>query len=105
MPPANAGAHAGQQASRIARPWEESEQLTILLAEDNKVNQMLAARTLERGGYRVIIASNGVEAVRMTEEENPALVLMDIQMPEMDGFEATSRILEAQRNRDLTVSR
>jgi CheY-like chemotaxis protein len=101
MAPANAGTHAGQHVSRIVRPWEESGQLTILLAEDNKVNQMLAARTLEKGGYRVVIASNGVEAVRMTTEENPALVLMDIQMPEMDGFEATSRILEAQRNRGL----
>jgi PAS domain S-box-containing protein len=65
---------------------------TILLAEDNKVNQMLAVRTLEKGGYRVLIANNGVEAVRLTQEQLVDLILMDIQMPEMDGFQATARI-------------
>ena len=65
---------------------------TILLAEDNKVNQMLAVRTLEKGGYRVLVANNGVEAVQIALEQPLELVLMDIQMPEMDGFQATSKI-------------
>lgn len=65
---------------------------TILLAEDNKVNQMLAVRTLEKGGYRVLVANNGVEAVQIALEQPLELILMDIQMPEMDGFQATSKI-------------
>jgi PAS domain S-box-containing protein len=65
---------------------------TILLAEDNKVNQMLAVRTLEKGGYRVVVANNGVEAVQIALEQPLELILMDIQMPEMDGFQATSKI-------------
>ena len=65
---------------------------TILLAEDNKVNQMLAVRTLEKGGYHVLVAANGVEAVQIALEQPLDLILMDIQMPEMDGFEATAKI-------------
>ena len=63
---------------------------TILLAEDNKVNQMLAVRTLEKGGYHVLVAANGVEAVQIALEQPLDLILMDIQMPEMDGFQATA---------------
>jgi CheY-like chemotaxis protein len=63
-----------------------------LLAEDNKVNQMLAVRILEKNGYRVVVANNGAEAVNLMREANPDLVLMDIQMPEMDGFQATAQI-------------
>ena len=69
-----------------------SNTTTILLAEDNKVNQMLAVRTLEKGGYRVMVANNGVEAVQITQEQPLDLILMDIQMPEMDGFQATAEI-------------
>jgi PAS domain S-box-containing protein len=65
---------------------------TILLAEDNKVNQMLAVRTLEKGGYRVLVANNGLEAVQIIQGQPVDLILMDIQMPEMDGFQATARI-------------
>jgi signal transduction histidine kinase/DNA-binding NarL/FixJ family response regulator len=65
---------------------------TILLAEDNKVNQMLAVRTLEKGGYRVLVANNGAEAVQIIQEQPVDLILMDIQMPEMDGFQATAKI-------------
>ena len=66
--------------------------ITILLAEDNKVNQILAVRTLEKDGYRVLVANNGREAVDLVRSRCPDLVLMDIQMPEMDGFEATDEI-------------
>jgi CheY-like chemotaxis protein len=68
--------------------------LNILLAEDNPVNQYLALRLLEKRGHRVTIAGNGAEAVMALERENFDLVLMDVQMPVMDGFEAVAAIRE-----------
>jgi PAS domain S-box-containing protein len=64
----------------------------ILLAEDNHVNQILAVRLLERRGHRVVVAQNGREAVELLDKDQFDLVLMDVQMPEMDGFEATAAI-------------
>jgi PAS domain S-box-containing protein len=64
----------------------------ILLAEDNHVNQILAVRLLERRGHRVVVAQNGREAVEFLGKDQFDLVLMDVQMPEMDGFEATAAI-------------
>jgi signal transduction histidine kinase/CheY-like chemotaxis protein/ligand-binding sensor domain-containing protein len=68
----------------------------ILVAEDNPVNQVVAARLLERRGHEVTVAANGREAVAAVERENYDLVLMDVQMPEMDGFEATAAIRQAE---------
>jgi signal transduction histidine kinase/CheY-like chemotaxis protein len=66
--------------------------LRILVAEDNVVNQKLASRVLEKHGHNVVIAANGRQALERLENESFDLVLMDVQMPEMDGFEATARI-------------
>jgi len=71
---------------------EEGRSFHILLAEDNIVNQMLASRLLEKHGHKVVIAVNGRQALERLEIESFDLVLMDVQMPEMDGFEATARI-------------
>jgi len=72
----------------------DNKKLQILLAEDNKINQKIALINLEKLGHRVDIANNGKEALKMFKSNNYDLVLMDIQMPEMSGLEATGYIRE-----------
>jgi signal transduction histidine kinase/DNA-binding response OmpR family regulator/HAMP domain-containing protein len=71
---------------------EPTASLRILLAEDNPVNQRLASRLLEKRGHSVVVAGNGREALEALEKGRFDLVFMDVQMPVMDGFEATAAI-------------
>ncbi|MFZ0911260.1 MAG: response regulator, partial [Candidatus Acidiferrales bacterium] len=71
---------------------ENKHHLRILLVEDNAVNELLADRLLEKRGHEVTIARNGKEALATIEKQSFDVVLMDVQMPEMDGFEATAAI-------------
>jgi len=75
----------------------------ILLAEDNLVNQRVARAILEKGGHTVVVTNNGRRALALLEEETFDLVLMDVQMPEMDGFEATAAIREKEKTSGVHV--
>jgi PAS domain S-box-containing protein len=75
------------------------KRLNVLLAEDNMVNQKLAMRILEKRGHHVVAVSNGKEAIDKYEKEQFDLVLMDVQMPEVDGFEATQRIRQIEKQK------
>lgn len=88
--------------TQVKKPLLSSEpfikNLKILVAEDNKMNQILARIILEKEGFEVDIAETGIEAIKAVEKNEYAFVLMDIQMPEMDGYEATKLIREMEKD-------
>ena len=91
--PKDPGSDVAALASGLREPHVA---MRILLAEDNMVNQRVVQRILEKSGHSAVLARNGIEAVEKFYGEKFDLVLMDVQMPEMSGFEATAKIRETE---------
>ena len=92
-------AHQSSSLTRLTRRVSDrvDQPLCILLAEDNAVNQVVARRLLEKRGHSVVVARNGREAFDATVQRIFDLVLMDLEMPEMGGLEATAAIRTRER--------
>jgi len=75
----------------------------ILLVEDNEMNRDMLSRRLQRKGYAVTIAVDGEQAVALAQSENPALILMDMSLPIIDGWEATRRVKADARTKHIPV--
>jgi CheY-like chemotaxis protein len=77
--------------------------MKILLVEDNEMNRDMLARRLERRGFEVVIAVDGLQGIGVAEAETPDVILMDMSLPELDGWEATRRLKAAPLTRAIPV--
>ena len=75
----------------------------ILLVEDNEMNRDMLSRRLERKGYTIVIAVDGGEGVERARDDNPDLILMDMSLPVLDGWEATRQLKADEATRDIPV--
>jgi two-component system cell cycle response regulator DivK len=75
----------------------------ILLVEDNEMNRDMLSRRLQKNGYQIVIAVDGEEGVAKAQSEAPALILMDMSLPGIDGWEATRRVKAAPETRSIPV--
>ena len=75
----------------------------ILIVEDNEMNRDMLSRRLERKGFDVVMAEDGQKGVDLSKSENPDLILMDLSLPIMDGWEATSTIKSEEATKDIPI--
>jgi signal transduction histidine kinase/CheY-like chemotaxis protein/HPt (histidine-containing phosphotransfer) domain-containing protein len=85
-------------ADRVLNEASQTRRLQVLLAEDNRVNQIVATRMLEKMGHAVMVAGNGKIALTLLSTAHFDIALMDVQMPEVDGFEVTRRVRESEQS-------
>jgi CheY-like chemotaxis protein len=78
--------------------------VTVLVADDNDVAQRLCRRVLEKAGYTVLIAGDGLQAVEVALSQHPAMILMDVAMPGIDGIEAMRRIKAEIPNQPIVIA-
>jgi CheY-like chemotaxis protein len=81
----------------------DSDGATILIAEDHADSREALGALLEAFGFHVLLAGNGLEAVEYARRDRPDLILMDVMMPSLDGFEATRRIRSFPETRDIPI--
>lgn len=100
-------AHVEEEAPEIDSSPKEPQlarpDSRILLVEDNKINQLIAVEMIKTTGVKLDVAENGIEALQLVEQHHYQLILMDIQMPEMDGVEATKKIREKYSVDDIPI--
>ena len=75
----------------------------LLLVEDNEMNRDMLSRRLERKGFEVVMAKDGGEGVAMAQSEKPALILMDMSLPVLDGWEASRQLKAAESTKDIPI--
>ena len=75
----------------------------ILLVEDNEMNRDMLSRRLERRGYKIVMATDGAEGVAMAKAEQPALILLDMSLPIVDGWEAARQLKAAPETRAIPI--
>lgn len=92
-----------EKESHLDKLKKLSKEIHILLAEDNMINQRVAVAFIKKTGFNIDIASNGQEALMATRSKNYDLILMDVQMPTMDGLEATKEIRKENSAKDLPI--
>jgi CheY-like chemotaxis protein len=85
-------------------PAGNTRLITVLVADDNDVAQRLCRRVLEKAGYKVLIAVDGLQAVEVAMSQRPDMILMDVAMPGIDGIEAMKRIKEAIPNQPIVIA-